>query len=568
MASNAVGSGAMGSNTYDAIVVGTGITGGWAAKELCERGLKTLVLERGRDVRHIEDYPTALKAPWELPYGDELTREEKARFAVQSRSNRVQQSTKHWWVDDLDHPYVEEKPFSWFRGYHVGGRSLLWARLCYRWSDLNFEANAKDGIGVDWPIRYRDLAPWYDHVEEFIGVSGQAEGVAHWPDGKFLPPMEMNCIERSMKEKLKAKYPDRVLTIGRVANLTVPHRGRGKCMHRDACIKGCPYGAYFSSNSSTLPAAAATGNMTLVPNAIVASVIYDDKSGRATGVTVIDTVTKQTTEYFARVLFLNASTLATTGILLNSTSRRFPKGLGNDSGELGHNLMDHHYTGARGRSDELADQYYRGRRPVTLCMPPFRNVTEQRKDYTRVFHCTAGGSRGAWWRTTGQLGLVGPSLKKALSEPGGWGFGIQAYGECLPYHDNRVSLSPDKKDAWGLPQLSIHCEFKENEARMGDDMRASAMEMLEALGMKDIRPREGKTIPGYIIHEMGTARMGKSPKTSVLNGHNQIHAAKNVFVTDGSCMASSASQNPSLTYMALTARAAAFAVSELKRGQL
>jgi len=398
--------------------VGTGITGGWAAKELCERGLKTLVLERGRDVRHIEDYPTALKAPWELPYGDELTREEKARFPVQSRSNRVQQSTKHWWVDDIDNPYIEEKPFSWFRGYHVGGRSLLWARLCYRWSDLNFEANARDGIAVDWPIRYRDLAPWYDHVEEFIGVSGQAEGLAHWPDGKFLPPMEMNCVERTMKERLKAKYPDRVLTIGRVANLTVPHRGRGKCMNRDACILGCPYGAYFSSNSSTLPAATATGNMTLVPNSIVVSIIYDDKSGRATGVNVIDAVTKQTTEYFARVLFLNASTLATTGILLNSKSRRFPNGLGNDSGELGHNLMDHHFTSARGRSDELADQYYRGRRPVTLCMPPFRNVTEQRKDYTRVFHVTAGGYRAAWWRTTGELGLVGAPLKKGLERAG------------------------------------------------------------------------------------------------------------------------------------------------------
>jgi choline dehydrogenase-like flavoprotein len=308
--------------------------------------------------------------------------------------------------------------------------------------------------------------------------------------------------------------------------------------------------------------------MTLIPNNIVASIIYDDKSGRATGVNVIDTVTKQTTEYFARVLFLNASTLATTGILLNSKSRRFPNGLGNDSGELGHNLMDHHFTSARGRSDELAEQYYRGRRPVTLCMPPFRNVTEQRKDYTRVFHVTAGGYRSGWWRTTGELGLVGASLKKALSEPGAWNFGIQAYGECLPYHDNRVSLSPDKKDAWGLPQLSIHCEFKENEARMGDDMRASALEMLEALGMKDVRPRDGKTIPGHIIHEMGTARMGKSPKTSVLNGDNQVHAAKNVFVTDGSCMASSASQNPSLTYMALTARAAAFAVSELKQGRL
>jgi choline dehydrogenase-like flavoprotein len=552
-------------HSYDAIVVGTGITGGWAAKELCERGLKTLVLERGRDVPHGTGYPTVDKAPWELPYADRLSLEDKRRQPIQSLNDwAVSQATKHWFVDDLEHPYVQEKPFQWTRGYHVGGRSLMWARLCYRWSALDFEANAEDGFGVDWPIRYPELAPWYDYVEEFIGVSGQAEGIEHWPDGKYLPPMELNCLELSVKEKLKQKF-DRTLTVGRVANLTRPHQGRGQCLYRDQCIRGCPQGAYFSSNSSTLPAAAKTGNMTLRPHSIVSELIYDDKQGKATGVRVIDALTKQTHEFSARIIFLNASTLASTAILLNSKSRRFPNGFGNDSGELGHNLMDHHFAGAWGRSEEFANRQPQGQRPNDICVPRFRNVKEKSKDYVRGFYYGGRAGRSGWWRSLWDPSLAGEKLKKTLAEPGSWNMSLQAFGECLPRHENRVYLKPDQLDGWGLPLLAVSCEFGENEAKMTADMKASGLEMLEAAGLKDAASFGGDTTPGAIIHEMGTARMGRDPKTSVLNAHNQVHAARNVFVTDGSCMASSACQNPSLTYMALTARAAAYAVSELKK---
>ena len=555
-------------NHFDAIVVGTGITGGWAAKELCERGLETLVLERGRNVRHVDDYPTAQKAPWELPYGDELTLEDKRRMPVQSRVGwAVKQSTKHWFVDDTEHPYIEEKPFDWIRGYQVGGRSLTWGRACYRWSDLDFEANAKDGIGVDWPIRYRDIAPWYDHVEAFIGISGQAEGLAHWPDGNFLPPMQLNCLELSLKERWRTRYPDRTLTIGRAANLTRPHQGRGQCVNRDLCIRGCPHGAYFSSNSSTLPAAAKTGRMTLVPDSIVTSLIWDEQAGKATGVTVIDARTKETREYFARVIFLNASTLGTTSILLDSTSRRFPDGFGNDSGELGRNLMDHPSGGAFGLSEEFGDRCYSGRRPNGFCIPRFRNVTEQRKDYVRGFYLAGFASRAGFWGPVHDVPRMGRELKASLSKPGPWYLRMWGFGECLPYRENRVTLNRERRDAWGLPLLSITCEYRENEARMTEDLKASAGEMLEAGGLKYVETGAGST-PGSAIHEMGTARMGRDPKTSVLNAHNQVHAARNVFVTDGACMTSSACQNPSFTYMALTARAAAHAVDELKRGQL
>jgi choline dehydrogenase-like flavoprotein len=555
-------------NHYDAIVVGTGIAGGWAAKELCERGLSTLVLERGRDVVHPVDYTTAFKAPWELPYGDALTRAERQRKHVQVRTALVQQSNQQWFVDDVEHPYIEETPFDWIRGYHVGGRSITWGRQSFRWSDLDFEANARDGVAVDWPIRYRDLAPWYDHVEEFIGVSGSEEGLPQLPDGKFLPPMAMNCLEQRVAERIGKRFRDRRMIIGRTANNTRAHHGRGQCMNRDMCMRGCPYGAYFSSPSSTLPAAAATGKLKLRPFSIVSEVIYDEASGRATGVRIIDAETRNVEEFFARVIFLNASTLGSTSILLNSTSRRFPDGLGNDSGELGHNLMDHHFlVGAIGEHSGLGDSYYRGRRPNGIYIPRFRNLQGKRRGYLRGFAYAGGGSREDWTRTVAELG-VGAPLKRALAEPGKWSFGVTGFGECLPYHDNRVSLNRAVLDPFGLPQLSVRCEFGENERLMREDMKTSAAELLSAAGLENVDDFEEPNRPGLCIHEMGTARMGRDPKTSVLNEHNQLHAVPNVFVTDGACMTSSACQNPSLTYMALTARAAAFAVSELDKGHL
>ncbi len=555
-------------HSYDAIVVGTGISGGWAAKELCEKGLKTLVLERGRDVRHVEDYPTAIMNPWEAELGGMLTAEEAAKYPVQSTSGYMRQETKHWWVNDLENPYEQVKNFSWIRGYHVGGRSLMWSRQCYRLSDLDFEANAKDGHGVDWPIRYADIAPWYDKVESFIGVNGQAEGLPQLPDGKFLPPMEMNCLEKHIKQRIAENYHDRIMTIGRSANLTQDHQGRGRCQYRNRCVRGCPFGGYFSSNSSTLPAAAATGNMTLRPHSIASQVIFDNDTQKAKGVRVIDAQTNEVIEYYAKIIFLNASTLGSTFILLSSTSDRFPNGLGNDSGELGHNLMDHHHiVGARGRYPELNDQYYYGRRPNGIYVPRFRNINEQRSDYIRGFGYQGRASRSGWQRGNWS-NLIGSDLKQALQEPGDWSFGFTGFGECLPYHDNQVTLNHKLRDKWGQPTLSIDCEFKANEMAMRKDMAESAAEMLERAGLTEVQAYNNDTTPGLGIHEMGTARMGHDPKTSVLNKFNQVHAVKNVFVTDGACMTSSACQNPSLTYMALTARAANHAVEELKKRNL
>ncbi len=556
-------------NTYDAIVVGTGISGGWAAKELCEKGLKTLVLERGRDVKHVQDYPTMQKHPWELPNADRLTREELATYPKQNRTGyTVKQSTKHWWVKDLENPYSEVKRFDWIRGYHVGGRSLLWGRQSYRLSEIDFEANAKDGIAVDWPIRTQDIAPWYDYVESFAGINGQAEGLPQLPDGKFLPPMEMNCVEKHMKSKIAEHFNGRVMTMGRSANLTQPHGGRAQCQYRNMCIRGCPYGAYFSSQSSTLPAAAATGNMTLRPHSIVTEVIYDPEKKRASGVRILDAETKEYTEYFARIVFLNASALGTTQIMLNSTCDRFPEGLGNDSGELGHNLMDHHFrVGAAGRFEGFDDKYYSGRRPNGIYIPRFRNIDEQRDDYIRGFGYQGSASRENWMRGIKEMDF-GAEFKESLTAPGPWRMGLGAFGECLPYHENQVSLKRDVLDVYGLPTLSIDCEFKENEMAMRKDMKDSAAEMLEAGGCTDIQTYDSIGGPGLAIHEMGTARMGRSPKTSVLNKFNQVHTVPNVFVTDGACMTSSACQNPSLTYMALTARAADHAVKEVNKGNL
>jgi choline dehydrogenase-like flavoprotein len=556
-------------NTYDAIVVGTGITGGWAAKELTEKGLKTLVLERGRDVKHVIDYPTMMKNPWDLPNDDRLTQEELKLYPVQSRTGWIGQSNKHWFVNDLDHPYSETKPFDWIRGYHVGGRSITWGKQSYRLSDLDFEANAKEGIAVDWPIRYRDLAPWYDYVESYIGVSGQAEGLAHLPDGKFLPPMEFNCVEEVLRDKVAEKFNGRKITIGRAAHVTAPlahDPSRGICQSRNLCGRGCPYGAYFSSNASTLPAAMKTGNMTLRPNSVVHSVIYDDKKGKAIGVKVVDAETKEEIDFYARVIFLNASTLGSTFILLNSISNRFANGLGNGSGQLGHNLMDHQYrVGADGEFDGFEDRYYIGRRPNGIYIPRFRNVgADKRTDYIRGYGYQGEGSREDWTRGVAELAF-GEKLKDALTQPGGWRLGITAFGECLPYYENKVTLNTDKKDAFGLPTLTMDAEWKDNEKIMRKDMKQSAAEMLEAAGFKNVRMFDNPNNMGLGIHEMGTARMGKDPKTSVLNKWNQLHEVPNVFVTDGSAMTSSACQNPSLTYMALTARAADHAVSEMKK---
>lgn len=550
---------------YDAIVVGSGITGGWAAKELSQKGLKTLVLERGRDVKHVQDYPTMNMTPWDFKYRGLKSQQYFHDHPVQTRTYAFNEGTKHFFVNDLENPYTEVKKFSWIRGYHVGGRSLMWARQSYRLSDLDFEANAKDGYGVDWPIRYKDIAPWYDYVEKFIGVNGSIENIPQLPDGQFLPPMEMNCVEKEIKKGIESNFADRRMIMGRSANLTRNHNGRNKCNYRNLCYRGCPYGAYFSSNSATLPAAYETGNLTLRPHSIVHSVIYDEQKDKATGVRVIDAQSNEAIEFEARVIFLCASTLGSTSILLNSTTPRFSDGLANSSGALGHYLMDHHFQiGAEADFEGFEDQYYSGRRPNGIYIPRFRNVKEQHPDFVRGYGYQGGASRKSWWKGMEEGGF-GKEFKDSLSKPGGWTMRVNAFGECLPYKENKVSLNKDKTDKWGIPTLDIDCEFRENEKAMRKDMQKSAIEMLEAAGGKNIKPYDNNSEPGLGIHEMGTARMGKDPKTSVLNGFNQCHDIPNLFVTDGAAMASSACQNPSLTYMALTARACNYAVEELKK---
>lgn len=551
-------------HTYDAIVVGSGISGGWAAKELCEKGLKTLVLERGRNVEHIKDYTTAMLKPWELKFRGWQSPEMKENHPIQSRCYAFDEATEHFWVNDKENPYNEIKPFNWLRGYHVGGRSLMWGRQCYRWSDIDFEANAKDGHGVDWPIRYKDIAPWYSYVESFVGISGQPEGLPQLPDGEFLPPMEMNCLEKHVAARIKENFKDRIMTIGRAAHLTKGLHDRGPCQFRNLCARGCPFTGYFSSNGVTLPAAAKTGNLTLRPYSIVLDVIYDEKTQKAKGVRIMDAETKQTMEYYAKIIFLNASTIGTAAILLNSVSNRFPNGLGNDSDQVGRNLMDHHFgVGAGGSFEGMEDQYYFGRRANGIYIPRFRNISSatKRDDYVRGFGYQGGADRG---RNNPSEG-IGVSFKESLTEPGQWKMWIGAWGEHLPYADNTVKLNKDKKDKYGLPTVDIDCSFRENEMAMRKDMLQSAVDMLEAAGLKNVGGSDDMPPPGHCIHEMGTARMGKDPKTSVLNGFNQVHSVKNVFVTDGACMASSACQNPSITYMALTARAVDYSVKELKK---
>jgi choline dehydrogenase-like flavoprotein len=556
-------------NTYDAIVVGTGISGGWAAKELTEKGLKTLVLERGRMVTH-PNYPTATKDPWDLPYADNPTREDLKQQGVQARTGyTVRQALKHWFVNDLENPYTEIKRFDWMRGYHVGGRSIMWGRQSYRWSPMDFEANAKDGIAVDWPIRYNDLAPWYDYVETFIGVSGSKDGLEQLPDGKFLPPMELNCVELDLKKTVDGM--GRALTIGRTAHATakLDHSPqRGTCQFRNLCSRGCPYGGYFSSVSSTLPAAEKTGNMVLRPNSIVYELIYDEKKGKATGVKVLDAETGEQVEFYAKVIFLCASTFGSTFIMMNSISNRFQNGFGNDSGELGCNIMDHHLSvGAGAAVEGFEDQYYFGRRANGFYIPRYRNIGADKRDYIRGFGYQGGASRQGWSSMVAELSL-GAGLKEEVSKPGQWTVGMGGFGEILPYHENRVTINKEKKDKYGLPTLTFDAELKENELKMRKDMAEDAKAMLEAAGYKNVYTYDNKIGIGLGIHEMGTARMGKDPKTSVLNKWNQVHACKNVFVTDGSAMTSAACQNPSLTYMALTARAVDYAVNELKKQNL
>lgn len=557
-------------NTYDAIVVGTGISGGWAAMELTKNNLKTLVLERGRMVKHPE-YPTATKDPWDFPYGGQATREDFKQQEKQARTGyTVRQDIKHWFVNDLENPYTEVKRFDWMRGYHVGGRSIMWGRQSYRLGAIDFEANAKDGIAVDWPIRYEDLAPWYDKVEKWIGVSGSNEGIEHLPDGHFLPPMELNCVELDLKGKVKDKF-GRPVTIGRVAHATakLDHSPqRATCQFRNLCSRGCPYGGYFSSVSSTLPEAEKTGNMTLRPNSIVYELIYDEQKGKATGVKVLDAETGEQTEFYAKVIFLCASTFGSTFIMMNSISKRFPNGFGNDSGELGHNIMDHHLSVGAGASVEgFEDQYYFGRRANGFYIPRYRNLGKDKRDYLRGFGYQGGASRQGWTSLVSELSL-GAQLKETAAKPGQWSVGMGGFGEILPYHENKVTLNKELKDKYGLPTLTFDADLRENEYKMRKDMANDAAEMLEAAGYKNVHTFDNKIGIGLGIHEMGTARMGRDPKTSVLNKWNQVHACKNVFVTDGSAMTSAACQNPSLTYMALTARAVDYAVKELNRQNL
>jgi choline dehydrogenase-like flavoprotein len=563
----------METNSFDAIVVGTGISGGWAAKELTEKGLKTLVLERGRMVRHGE-YPTATKDPWDIPFGNRVTQETRQRKPVQTRSQYPTPANTHWFVDDLDNPYteVDGSRFDWIRGNHVGGRSIMWARQSYRFSPMDFDANAKEGVGIPWPVSYDEIAPWYDHVETFAGISGATDGLVQLPDGKYLPPMELNCVEIEFQRKLDEKMGRRLI-IGRTANLTAPltHNEspqRATCQYRNLCIRGCPYGAYFSSLSSTLPSAERTGNMTLKANQIVYEIIYDAAKGKATGVRVLDAETGAQTDYFAKVVFLCASTLGSAFIMMNSVSSRFPNGFGNDSGELGHNLVDHvKAAGVSATVEGHEDVAYTGRRANGYYIPRYRNLGKEKRDYLRGFGYQGRASRSGMGRFNNSA-LIGAELKQAVQEPGPWVLNLSSFGEILPDHLNHATIDRTRKDKYGLPVLKIDTKLRENELAMQKEMVSDGVEMLEAAGYKNINIGENNYGMGLSIHEAGAARMGKDPKTSVLNKFNQVHACQNVFVTDGSFMASSACQNPSLTYMAFTARAANHAVEELKKGNL
>lgn len=554
---------------YDAIVVGSGISGGWAAKELTEKGLNVLVLERGKNVEHVADYVNAVKPPWAFPHRGRRTIAMSDKYPVLKRDYPLNEINTEWWANEQDAPYTEVKRFDWYRGYQVGGRSLLWGRQSYRLSPMDFAANAKDGIATPWPITYDDLAPWYDHVEKFAGIAGSKEGLAQLPDGQFQPAMPLNCVEDHVAGRLKKLYGGaRRIIPGRTANLTQALEGRGACQYRNACWLGCPHGAYFSSQSSTLPAAAKTGKMTLKVWSIVSELVYDRDTKRVSAVRVIDAVTNQTTEYRAKIVFLCASTINSTWLLMRSATDIWPAGLGSSSGELGHNLMDHHFRlGARGTMEGFEDKTVYGRRPTGFYVPRYRNVGGDKREYLRGFGYQGSAGRADWSRAIAELG-VGAAFKEAATMPGAWSIGATAFGEMLPDHNNRITLDSTKKDKWGLPVVAIDCATGENERLMRKDMTADMAEMLESCGVKNVATYDSGYFPGMGIHEMGTARMGTDPKNSVLNKHNQVWDALNVFVTDGSSMTSAGCQNPSLTYMALTARAVDHAVAELTRRNL
>lgn len=560
-------------HTYDAIVIGSGITGGWAAKELCEAGLKTLVLERGPNVEHIKDYPTATAPPWGMKHRGALTEEIKKENPIVSRCYAFDDATKDFFVLDKEQPYIQEKPFDWIRGYQVGGKSLTWARQVQRWSDYEFKAPARDGFAIDWPIRYKDIKPWYSYVEKFAGISGKKDGIENLPDSEFLDGFDLNCVEKHIQDKVKENYSDRQVISGRCAHLTEPkeihlEQNRAKCMARHLCYRGCPYGGYFSSNASTLPWAKKTGNLTIRPHSVVDSIIYDDKQQKATGVNVVDAETKETSEYFSKIIFVNSSTFNSNILLLNSTSERFPDGLGNDSGVLGRYIAFHNYRGNISATFKgHQDGYYFGRRPTTAFVPAFRNIFKQDQDFLGSYMVAFGASRANWQRGGATKG-IGKDLKEQLTEPGDWKISMFMQGETIPKYENHVRLSKDKKDQWGIPQLIVSVDYDDNDEKMIEDFLKQGTEMLEKAGCENIVSWDNEQAPGLDIHEIGGIRMGKDPDESILNEWNQVHSCKNVFVTDGASMVSIGNQNPSLTFMALTARAVSHAIDELKKGTI
>ena len=561
-------------NSFDAIVIGSGISGGWAAKELCDQGLKTLVLERGRDVKHIKDYPTMTKNPWDFDYRGRMPRDFHEENPLITKAAGFAEDTAHFFIKDKDHPYIQKRPFDWIRGYQVGGKSLIWGRACQRWSDYEFKAPKKYGYGIEWPIAYKDIAPWYSYVEKFIGVCGNTDGIVAMPDGEFLPAYEFNCVEQHMKETLLENFPGRYMVQGRWAHLSEPkeihlEQGRGKCQCRNLCMRGCPFGGYFSSNTSTLPWAEKTGNLTVRPFSVVHSILYDESTGKASGVKIIDTNTKQEIIYKARIIFVNASALNSNLILLNSKSKRFPNGLGNDQDLLGRYISFHNYRGSAGGEIEgFKDKYFYGKNPTESIIANYRNLEELDTDFVGGYTIFTGAYRNRTEKVPNDSPQLGVNFKHALSKPGSWRIYMYMQGETIPKASNRVYLSPDKKDDWGIPLLVTDVGYDDNDEKMVNDFIVESRKMLLKMGCKDIYSYDSNQAPGLDIHEMGGVRMGKDPKTSLLNEFNQLHTCKNVFVTDGACMTSTGNQSPSILYMALTARAATYAAEQFKKGIL